>query len=363
MHKLAELERYFRATSERRAKEAKDIRKSIQGSGVPLSDDLLSRILPLSTTSHAKHVLQEHRGFALSERRENYRASLSRTYLALDDLDEALVDFERLATSDEAEITLPKNSERLAATERRIQKELFASLSMAASLQDHVRRLRCEFKLLGFGEHLESSFGNDGLHEWVIQLRNLLHHEHIVKAKWLLRHEFTTGERCAEFRIDGAELVRRIEAGGHATAKKVESIRHHVGSSDGINLLKLFREYRKRLKRFYDWLNTKIDNYPPAKLQDYDRCILEIDRHADRTYWNVLLTSWLNSEHVPDVHNHLPNHLNEEQLDAVYRLPRNSIEQADLIIEFFDEHEAADDKLRGSVHQLFRRLSQQEELA
>lgn len=352
----------IRLDEARKAQEFEDILKLVADSSVPLADDLLARLLRLFPTD-AEKALQGHHGFVLAERRDHYKASLSIMFLSLKDLDEALANFENLANSDNSEIMLPKNRERLATIERRIQKELFVVANAAASLVDHVRRLQSRFEVPDFRVRLQRSFGNDGLHELVIGLRVLLHHLHIVKTGWSLSSDYKTGQRSAGFKIDRAELERAIDQSGERfSGKKSEPIRSYVSSSSKqIDLRDLFKEYRNRLKCFYDWLDDKVDNSPPTALRDYDRCIFEKNKHSSRMTWNALIGNWLNWERVPDVHKYLPNFLAEEQLTAVYNLPRNSAEQADLIIGMVDEYGAADEQLRNRVYDIFQRLSQQEE--
>lgn len=341
--------------------ELENVRQSVAQSDIPLSEELLARVLRLFITD-ALDVLRGHAGFVFVERRKHYRASLSIMLLSLDDLEAALVNFEQLATSDQADIMLPRNAKKLEAIERRIQKELFSTANAAASLVDHVRRLQLRFEFPGFQKQLQECFGDDGLHDLIIGLRVLLHHLHIVEAGWSLSSDFTTGSRSARFKIDRAELKRAIsQSGERFEGQKGEPMRKFVSEClEQIDLSQLFGEYRSRLDRFYDWLNREIETAPPPALQDYDRCILEKDRHSSRMMWNAMIGNFLNWERVPDVHKRLPDYLSGKQLEAVYRLPRNSKEQADLIIEYADTYGAVDDKLRGSVYQLLERLSMQE---
>jgi hypothetical protein len=62
------------------------------------------------------------------------------------------------------------------------------------------------------------------------------------------------------------------------------------------------------------------------------------------------------AEKVPlDPHNHLHNHLPQEAIAEIKKLPKNSREQADLIISMVDKENAIDDDLRKKVYELFDR--------
>ena len=351
----------LRLDEERKAKELEETKALVAASGVPMPDDVLERVLRLFPTT-AEAVLREHSGFILSERREHYRASLSIMMLSIDDLSAALLNFEQLATANAAEIMKRRNRNQLEAIEGKIQKELFCVANAAASLVDHARRLNSEFNFRGYSERLQECFGDDGLHDLVIGLRVLLHHLHIVKAGWSLSSNFATGTRTAHFQINRSELKRAIDqAGDRFRGPKYAPMRTLVdGWPEGIELVELFGEYRKRLEKFHDWLEAQIDAAPPDALQDYDRCVLEKNRRSTRTSWNALIGNWLNWERVPNIHEHLPDYLQSDQLEAVYRLRRNSKAQADLIIEYLDDFGAANGDFRERVYRLFEKLATQE---
>jgi len=338
------------------------LQKAVEESDVPLSDELLDCVLSLFTTD-AGLVLQHHAGFIIAERRDHYRASLSIMRLAIADLKTALKNFVQVATIDDPGIILAKNRGQLQAIEERIEKELFSTANAAASLVDHVRRLQLKIEIPGFREKLTDCFKNDGLHELVIGLRVLLHHLHIVKANWSVGSDFTTGDRRADFSINRQELERAIyQSGGRFNGKQGKLIKNYIAScTEKINLLDLFTDYDARLECFYDWYNRQIETGSPEALRDYDRCMAEKDRRSSRTVWNLLVSNWLNRKEVPNIHKHLPDYLTTEQLDAVYELPINSTEQADLIIEFIDNRDAIDPDLRSKIHRLFERLSNQAE--
>ena len=361
MNSNIDLEELWRIDHERKAKELESVRILVSECGGAIPDDLLERLLRLFPTD-AKSVLMEHTGFVFAQRRQHYRAALSVARVSLGDLEMALLDFAEKATADDAQIMTHKNKHQLEAIEKRIQKELFSTANAMASLVDHSRRLQNRFEIQNYNENRTEFFREDGLHDLIIGLRVLLHHLHIVEAGWSLSADYRTGEKGASFKIDKGELKRAIEQfperfGGNKGAKLREFVEN---CSDQIDLLVLFKEYGARLERFHVWLNGQIDDQPPVALADYDRCILELERHSTRVSWNALIGNWLNWEKVPDIHKHLPNFLSPEQQELVYALPRNSAEQADAIIEIIDEKNAIDVPLRERVHRLFERLAEQE---
>jgi hypothetical protein len=57
----------------------------------------------------------------------------------------------------------------------------------------------------------------------------------------------------------------------------------------------------------------------------------------------------------PDPHKHLHKYLTPAQRDEVYKLPRNSSAQVDLVIAYMDPDKAVDDALRAYAYELFER--------
>ena len=356
-----EFNKLWKHQEERKASEFKQIQQSILESEIPLSDDLLDRIIDLSPAK-SMEILRLHTGFPLNERREHYHSSLLIMKDSLKDLEEALINFENQATLDDAEIMRFKNKKQLEAIKRCIQKELFSVTNAAASLVDHSRRLNSRFKFNNYDAQREKHFGNDGLHDLIIGLRVLLHHLHIVKAGWSLTSNHRTGIKGANFMITREVLERAlVQYTKKLGAQKTQSIQNFISQfTTTIDLLKIFQEYQTRLYSFHNWLTKQIKDYPPEALKDYDRCILKKNRHATRIYWNALIGNWLNWKSVPDIHKYLPDYLAKEDLKNTYALPRNSKKQANFIIQCLDEYGAIDASLRQRIYSLFKRLDAQE---
>ena len=70
-----------------------------------------------------------------------------------------------------------------------------------------------------------------------------------------------------------------------------------------------------------------------------------------------MLGNWLNWKEPPNPYEHLSRYLTLEQTEEVLRLPMQSEEQVDKVIEFVDSGRACDAELRTMVNQLFRRAS------
>ncbi|NVK20541.1 MAG: hypothetical protein HWE30_17755 [Methylocystaceae bacterium] len=341
---------------ENQAQEREKIRQVVAESEAPLPQALVQKILNLSS-EHANVILREHPGYKLAERRSSYLESLKILELSLNDLLTSIDEFEQAATSENSSLFEYKNVEGLEAIERRIQKELFATTNAAVSLVDHSRRVQKLVNFENFSDQLSLCFRTDGLHDFVIGLRILLHHLHIVKAGWYMQRNYE-GEDQATFTLNKSELLRAIsQHSNRFGGKKGEPLMNYIdAASETIDLKKVFEDYKERVVQFNTWLCEQLEAKRLVELRDYDHCMSEKKNQGTRTWWNFLLGNWLKNWKVPpNPHDHLHKYLTPEQLNDVYKLPRNSKEQVDLVIRYIDKDRAINDNLREMVYELFER--------
>jgi hypothetical protein len=350
---LDDLNRLLRLQVDREAEHRDWLRVAVETTSVPLAGDLVERLLYISE-EHFRDIMQGHPGFDLSEKRTSYEVSFSILKQTVSDLQNAINDFARQALADESALFTRQQAHTLEGIERRIQKELFAVTNAAASLVDHSRRVR---KLLDLPEHdvqLQRCFGADGLHEFVVALRVLLHHLHMVEAGWNLTRGKT--ESTATFGLNRKLLLRVIDRRRKNINKPDLVAQFVTAQSANIDLKKIFGEYWARVQAFHVWFAEQIAAESLVSLRDYDQIIREKKNHSVRLWWNMLLGNWLRNWKVPpNPYNHLHKYLTEQQLAEVLALPRKSREQVDRIIAFVDEDNAISNELRLLAYELFER--------
>lgn len=346
-----------KAQEERDAHRRELIRQAVATSAIPWPPELFQAVIQLAgKDTHT--VLSEHPGFALAERRNSYRTSLAIMEQSLQDLLAAISSFEAEALAEGSTLFSSQGRAALQAVERRIQKELFTTANAAASLVDHSRRMQKLILLPDYAEQLKLCFGTDGLHEFVIALRVMLHHIHIVEAGWSRHKDYFEGTSGATFIVHKDALLRVI-AGHQKRFGRPADKRMQVfvnAASDTIDIRALFIDYRARMAKFYRWLDSQLASESFVTLRDYDRILQERKNHGSRMSWNVLLGNWLRNWKVPpNPHDHLHKFLTPEQMDDIYKLPRNSKAQVDLVISYVDEANAIDESLRQQAYELFER--------
>lgn len=347
----------LRHQQERETMEHERICQAVADSNCPLPQNLVQSVAQLPLEMH-KAAMANHPGSELAERRSTYRASLSTMGLGVTDLLTAIDSFANEANTTEGALFHHVNSGRLEHIKGKIQKELFCVVNGAASLVEHTRRVQKIVEFPDYNEQRVECFGDDGLHEFVIGLRILLHHLHLVEANWLLQNFGDEDGRRAMFTVSRDDLLSAMfKHTKKFSASQRGPIEAYLATiPKNLDLAMVFEEYQNRLRRFHEWFSVELGSDTLIDLMDYDRCTLERRRYGSRMSWNMFLGNWLkNWETPPNPHDHLHRFLTEEQLSEIYDLPRNSKAQVDLVIGYVDIDNAITEELRQMAYELFER--------
>lgn len=272
-------------------------------------------------------------------------------YKAFNDLKSAIDRFEVLAR--EGKIFGRSNENIFTEAETTVQKELFAAANAAHSLQDHsTRRLQKRINIDGYRDQLQTCFSTDGLHDFIVGLRKIIHHLRMQPANWsVTKNVWANPEIQAKFQLDKKELMLLSHELNSTARKYLEN------APEKINIREIFEEYGQRASAFHSWLSGAIAAAPLETLRDYERCLNENKKVASRTFWKAMIGNWVNADNPPNPYEYLDRYLTSSQLEAVARLPHGSEKQINQIIQFVDRYGACDDELRGLVHRLFNKTS------
>jgi hypothetical protein len=330
-----------------------EIREAIKKADVPMPPALLHDLRQLSH-HEALDVLRDHPGFVLSERLSSYRTSLQVFETSVEDLLRSIQMFEERAS--DGRIFDRAHQVELERLEGAVQKELFAAASAAHALKDHSSyRVQASLNITGYAERLLECFGKDGLHDFVIGLRDIIHHIHMLKAGWHTTDDFVSGERGATFKVDRSELMLVCQREGREM--NARGRQYLEAAPEWIDLRSLFVEYRRRAREFHAWISQTIEALPLLAVHDYEFCVKESRKGVARMWWKAMLGNWLRWPSPPNPYNHLDRYLTSEQLIEVYALPMKSEAQVDRVIELMDTDGACDEELRSLAYEFFRRAA------
>jgi hypothetical protein len=347
-----EIDEIWRQQQQREALSRERVRQAVASSEIPLPAELAQTVINLNN-QHTRAILRGHPGYPLAERRDSYLTSLAIMEESLQDLLVAIDCFESAALSKESNYFAPGGENESGRTERRVQKELFATANAAASLVDHARRVHKLQPMTDYDSKRVECFRADGLHEFVIGLRVVLHHLHAVEAGWSIVQRFSEGTSSATFVISKDVLQRVLESYSDRFGAGFTPIKSYIDASSAqLDLRAVFIDYRARIAAFHGWMKKELEADARVALRDYDALIKRKVTSDQRMFWKAMTGNWLrNWKMPPDPHKHLPKYLTQPQLDEVYKLPRNSREQVDLVMQYMDKDGLMDDALRADAYE------------
>ncbi|MGX5851027.1 hypothetical protein ACWGTO_28590 [Mesorhizobium sp. PL10] len=330
------------------------LREKLKASAVPLPPELFEEVAKVSGLE-IDEVMTDHPGRKIWERYNSYLVSSRVFDRAFADLFKAIARFEEAVGRD---IFDRSNELELQDIEADVQKELFAATSAAHSLVDHSRRIQKIATLAGHDAKRVDCLGDDGLHDFVIALRTLLHHLHAVEAGWNITNDFERG-KTAGFMLRRRALQSAInQSKASFTAEQHKGIQRFMAAApESIDVRAAFEEYQRRSGAFRSWFGEALRGDGLVALRDYERCIAENKKRSIRMMWNALVGNWLNWKEPPRLYNHLPRYLTSDEIAELYALPLRSREQIDRLIDLVDREQACDDALRERIHRLFQRVA------
>lgn len=316
---------------------------------VPYYDKAVDTITSFMN-AEVQYLMRSHPGYTMAQKIASYRVARSILEKCIADMIQVVDDFIALANSNDEGLFDGKSRDIRDDIDQRALKEVFAVTNAAAAVVEHSRRIP------GLKEHperiqkMDEHFGTDGLKEFVISLRVLLHHKRIIAPQWEVQYMFTEGQTNPSFKLDKDNLLIAIDENLEAGERKrtMVFVQKH---GDDIHLKPLFEEYRKRMRSYNEWLDAHFATETYAEAHDYERIMEEKRRRDSRQWWNNHLKSSLKKQSL-DGYDALYRDLTPKEAKELDRLPRGSQEHTAKMISFLDREGAFDDALTAMFHEL-----------
>lgn len=345
---LTDILRRMNADRQRREEVA---RAQLSASSIPISNALLESIAQLGADD-AHRVLRVHPGQLAASLFESYVASLQIFECANADLSQAIQNIGNFLIQPHSHD--PVQREALSQLDRRVQKEIFATANATHSLVDHSRRLQQVVNLSNYDEMRRQHFGDDHLHEFIVSFRTLVHHLHVVSARWNIIYKFgEDGSKTTKMVIEKNDFEGPVQKEMNVAARE-----YMQSAPSQIDVKLLFDGYYARATNFHRWFKRNIELSPGRELEDYWRCVRETKNFSARLWWKALIGNLLQAKTPANPYDHLGRYLTSEQLRGVRSLPHGSREQIDRIIALVDVDGICDSELRGRIYEWFRRVQQ-----
>ncbi|MBC3935535.1 hypothetical protein H8K47_09190 [Undibacterium sp. CY7W] len=230
---------------------------------------------------------------------------------------------------------------------RVVKKKLFYCTSSLMALVDHARRFYKATPVCGYTDQLKAAFSSPGLHDFLQGLRNYNTHWRIAQANWIIRHDFKSGVRVAQFTVTKPELL--AWDGWSAKAKVfIDS------APDAIDIYGLFFEYRKHVQHFYAWHKGAVLEKYGQDIQPYFEYKRLYEGIMKKCTWNLIIA---NAPKTVNPYQYLDQYLTTLQIERLLAFKHRSDGQVDALIQMLGMEEFCDEFLREKVLALFRPLT------
>lgn len=311
---------------------------------LPWSENILRQAY-FGSVADTQRAIQEHPGFSAHNDLCALRLSLDIFLDSVSDLFQSIDTF-RIDAQSPGFWTRPART-RFESRELAVRRGVFAAATSAKALVDHSCIVRDEVQKRvaimekEYERQRKESF-DDNEHKFIQKLRDYVSHFRMIEADWQMSYS-ASGKRT-QFLLRREVLLQGNKWGPQART----FIDDHP---NGIDIEKLFNNYRTRVLRFHKWFHNQIAQISEPELSEYREYERMLKRFSSRAMWNLILEQVVIRRLDPFTY--LDRYLTKAELDEALALPRQSRVQIDRIIEILDEYGACDEKLREKVYRAF----------
>lgn len=331
---LHSIESFLKLDQERKTKRRAELIDFLKS--VPVAEDVLKEVVWLWPTDF-QAVSRHHPGHKIERKLQSLNSMLSIFYQSHADLIEHLDRFDAFSLSDE--MHWPIGKQTLKAIETAINKELVAFSALAAALVEFSRRLK-NVGISDLKSKRDEIFDREE-HCFVIALRNVVSHQDFPDISWQITY---AKKRTTDFILFADDLRCNAELNREALAFVDRC-------GEKIHVRALANGYASRVRCFYEWYKSMVEDHKPEALNDYRRIVQAHKATVSRSAHHLLLKHFLARK--VDPYKHLHKFLPPDQVKVAVGLPNRSKAQVDYIIAVVDEHGACDEELRQLAYQLF----------
>jgi hypothetical protein len=306
---------------------------------LPWSEEVLRKAYFQDFTG-AQKAIQKHPGFAAHRDLHTLQLSLEIFLDSVVGLFQSIDAFRMDAQSPEFWARPAEN--RFKSRELAVRRGVFAAATSAVALVKRSFIVRDRVKLNEeYARQLKETID---LHDckFIEKLREYVSHFQITEVDW--QRTYSADGKQTQF------LLRRdvlLQWDGWNKEDRVFIDRY----PDGIDVKRLFINYRTCVERFQAWFHGEVARISEPQLSEYREYERILKGFGTRAWWNLILER-VAIEHL-DPFTFLDRYLTKSELDEVLALPRKSRVQIDRIIEILDEYGSCDEELRGKVYRSF----------
>ncbi len=163
-----------------------------------------------------------------------------------------------------------------------VRKEFFAFTAVAQSLVDYSRIVHRGSQIQDYQDKFNLFFIDIGLHELVVEIRNIFLHGKPILPNWFWTRDFLTGENKYGFTID-KKIMRSILQNqqnriGREKFLKIQTYLDKQRQNE-LDLLAILKSYSTMVTSFHKWYIEALRTHNPLHWLDCEKCVHKSNRN------------------------------------------------------------------------------------
>lgn len=330
------------------------LERDMRAATVPFPDELIERLV-FHAVGQSERFLRIHPGYRIAKKYEAYGQCYQLFTHCFAHLEKALSAY---ASFIQREDSLYRTSDPVKqGLETDVLKEFFSLSNAAHALQDQsTRRMMEVCASCDVSNALVTHFGDDNLHDFIVGIRGLIHHVHLLRPEAQTTIKFEPKSIKTSFYISREDFEWLMQHYPKSISAKAKT--YLSNCSDKIFIDELYRDYVARASCFHAWFSEHIAHNKPIEVSDFERCALLKKQIVQRVHWRSLIDNWLQWDVPPNPYNHIHRYLDFDEINDIEAMEYGTREQIDRLIEMVDVDGACDAELRKMIYNWFDKAIQ-----
>ncbi|MGF1884392.1 hypothetical protein [Vibrio splendidus] len=207
--------------------------------------------------------------------------------------------------------------------ELEIRKAIFSASSASMGVVASFRKFSKQFPVPDMNKKRLEIFGEDGLHEFLQELRNEISHVKLAETSWVLKRDFVNKTRKVHFYFHQED----IEGSGdwNRAARK-----YFKKNNAKVDVYNTYSDYLVRVQAYYAWFKEAFILEYESMISTHHANITSLQGVENYFHWNYLIEAKTHSRDA--LFKLLPKYLSESQLSELDKSKDDYSKQAVIIL-------------------------------
>jgi hypothetical protein len=262
--------------NDQRNREIEAARKEVENCLTPFDKEAF-KFLSKFPAQELDVILIAHPGYNLWKSISSYKVILNVLETSRIDL---MAEIESYGTNQRIEFL---EKQQLDFHTNAVRKEFFAFTAVAQSLVDYTRIVQRHAQIQDYKDKLNLIFNDVGLHELIVEIRNIFLHGKPIVPNWFWTRDLLTGKNKFGFSLEkkvlGFVLQNQRKRIGE---EKLQKIMNYLGKhiETKLDLVSTLKSYSTMVASFHKWYIESLRIHNPSSWLDCEKCIHKSNRNT-----------------------------------------------------------------------------------